>query len=449
VHVVAIGGAGMSAIATVLAARGHRVSGSDQRDGAALDRLRRLGVQVHLGHDASNVGDAELVVASTAVDDRNDEVAEARRRGIPVLRRIDLLPALAVDQPFLSVSGTHGKTTTSSMLATALVAAGEDPSFLIGADVAALGAAAAHGSGRWFVLEADESDASFLAGPRAAALVTNIEADHLEFWGGWQGLLDGFGEFLGGTDGPRIVCADDPHAAAAGAALGAVGYGLGDDAAYRITQLELSSLRSDFVLRHPGGEVTVGLAVPGLHNVLNAAGALTVIGELGVDLVAAAEGLSGFSGAARRFERRGSAGGVELVDDYAHLPTEIRAALAAGRSGDWGRVVVVFQPHRYSRTEALLEEFATAFDDADLLVLTEIYAAGEAPRPGVDGVALVDAVRGARPGLDVRWARTLPEVAELLGAELRPGDLCMTVGAGDVTTVADLVLPLLGAEGSR
>jgi UDP-N-acetylmuramate--alanine ligase len=443
VHVVAIGGAGMSAIATVLVARGHRVSGSDQRDGVALDRLRRLGVQVQLGHDAANVARADLVVASTAVDEGNAEVAEARRRGIPVLRRIDLLPALAVDQPFLSVSGTHGKTTTSSMLATALVAAGEDPSFLIGADVPALGAAAAHGSGRWFVLEADESDASFLAGPRAAALVTNIDADHLEFWGGWQELLDGFGDFLAGTDGPRVVCADDPHASAAGAPLGAVAYGLGDHAAYRVTQLELSSLRSDFVLRHPGGEVEVGLAVPGLHNVLNAAGALTVVGELGVDLATASEGLSGFSGAARRFERRGRTAGVEFVDDYAHLPTEIRAALAAGRSGDWGRVVVVFQPHRYSRTEALLEEFATAFDDADLLVLTEIYAAGESPRPGVHGAALVDAVRAARPTLDLRWAPTLAEVADLLAEELRPGDLCMTVGAGDVTTVADLVLPLL------
>lgn len=449
VHVVAIGGAGMSAIATVLAERGHHVSGSDQRDGVALARLRTLGVQVHLGHEAANVGDAELVVASTAVDERNVEVAEARRRGIPVLRRIDLLPALAVDQPFLSVSGTHGKTTTSSMLATALRAAGEDPSFLIGADVAALGAAAAHGSGRWFVLEADESDASFLAGPRAAALVTNIEADHLEFWGGWQELLDGFAAFLEETDGPRVVCADDPHAAATGARFGATGYGLGDDATYRITRLELSSLRSDFVLRHPGGEVPVGLAVPGLHNVLNAAGALTVVGELGVDLVAASEGLASFSGAARRFERRGRAGGVELVDDYAHLPTEIRAALAAGRSGDWGRVVVVFQPHRYSRTQALLDEFATAFGDADLLVLTEIYAAGEAPRSGVDGAALFDAVRSARPTADVRWAPTLADVADLLAAELRPGDLCMTVGAGDVTTVADLVLARLDPDGPR
>ncbi|MFN7148219.1 MAG: glutamate ligase domain-containing protein, partial [Microthrixaceae bacterium] len=174
-----------------------------------------------------------------------------------------------------------------------------------------------------------------------------------------------------------------------------------------------------------------------------------VVGELGADLVAASEGLASFSGAARRVERRGSAAGVELVDDYAHLPTEIRAALAAGRSGDWGRVVVVFQPHRYSRTEALLEGFATAFDDADLLVLTEIYAAGEAPREGVDGTALYDAVRSARPRADVRWAPTLPDVAELLAAELRPGDLCMTVGAGDVTTVADLVLALLERGGSR
>ena len=347
---------------------------------------------------------------------------------------------MAATQPFVSVSGTHGKTTTTSMLATALVAAGVDPSYLIGAEVASLGGAAAFGSGGWFVIEADESDGSFLAGPRAAAVVTNIEPDHLEFWGGWDQLRQAFGQFLAETAGPRVVCVDDPEAAAIGRAVGAVGYGTAHDADYRIEDLELSSEGSRFVLGHRGGRLDVVVPTPGLHNALDAAGALAVAGELGVDLAAAARGLADFTGAARRFERRGAIGGIEFVDDYAHLPTEVRAALAAGHSGGWSRVVAVFQPHRYSRTAALWEEFATAFDDADVLVLTEIYAAGEAPRPGVTGSLLVDAVRSARPDQDLRWCPTLDDVVDLLATELRPGDLCMTVGAGDVTTLADRVV---------
>jgi UDP-N-acetylmuramate--alanine ligase len=430
----------MSAIATVLAEQGHRVSGSDRADGAVLDRLRDLGIEVHVGHHPDHVGDAELLVVSTAVPEDNVEVAAARGRGIPVLRRLDLLPALAARQPFVSVSGTHGKTTTTSMLATALVAAGADPSYLIGAEVASLGGAATSGAGEWFVIEADESDGSFLAGPRAAALVTNIEPDHLEFWGGWDELRQGFRRFLAETSGPRVVCVDDPEAASLGREVGAIGYGTAPGADYRIEDLELSSEGSRFVLAHRAGRLDVVVPAPGLHNALDAAGALAVAGELGVDLGAAARGLAGFTGAARRFERRGTVAGVEFVDDYAHLPTEVRAALAAGRSGGWSRVVAVFQPHRYSRTAALWEEFATAFDDADVLVLTEIYPAGELPRPGVTGSLLVDAVREQRPGRDLRWCPTLDDVVDLLAAELRPGDLCMTIGAGDVTTLADRVI---------
>lgn len=437
----------MSAIATVLVQQGHRVSGSDQADSAALRRLSALGVHTHVGHDPSYVGDAELVVVSTAIGTDNVEVLEAAARGIPVLRRIDLLPALAQVQPFVSVSGTHGKTTTSSMLAVALRGAGADPSFLIGAEVASLHAAAAHHDGGLFVLEADESDGSFLAGPRAAALITNIEADHLEYWGSWEGLLDGFRQFLAETDGPRVVCADDPVAAALGAPFGAVGYGTSPTAEYRIDDLELSAEGSTFTLVAPAGPVDVVITVPGLHNATNAAGALAVAGELGVDLAAAASGLARYTGVARRFERRGDVAGVQFVDDYAHLPTEVRAALAAGRSGNWARVVAVFQPHRYSRTQALWGEFADAFGDADVLVLTDIYPAGESPRPGVSGRLLFDAVCAASPDAAVTWAATLDDVADYLVRELAPGDLCMTIGAGDVTTLADLVLPRLGARG--
>ncbi len=446
IHVVAIGGAGMSAIARVLAEQGHTVSGSDRAAGPVLDKLAADGVVVHVGHHPGHLGEAELVVVSTAVGADNPEVVAARERGLPVLRRIDLLPSFAAEQPFLSVSGTHGKTTTTSMLATALVAAGEDPSYLIGAEVPALGGAAAHGSGRWFVLEADESDGSFMAGPRAAALVTNVEPDHLEFWGGWDELRQGFADFLTGTGGPRVVCADDPEAARVGRAVGATTYGTASDADHRIENLELGPRGSRWVLVGKSGRVPVELGVPGLHNALNATGALAMTTELGVDPGAAAAGLAGFDGASRRFERRGSVGGIDFVDDYAHLPTEVRAALAAGRSGGWDRVVAVFQPHRYSRTQALWQDFAGCFGDADVLLLTEIYPAGEPPRPGVSGSLLLDAVRAADARADLRWCADLDDVVDQLVDELRPGDLCMTIGAGDVTTIADRVIARI--EGS-
>lgn len=446
VHVVAVGGAGMSGIATILAEQGHRVSGSDLIDGPALARLRALGVDVTVGHDPSQVTGADAVVVSTAVPADDPEVLAAHDRDIPVLRRIDLLPAFAAVQPFVSVSGTHGKTTTSSMLAAILRGVGLDPSFLVGARVPVLGAAAGSGRGEWFVLEADESDGSFLAGPRAAALVTNVEPDHLEFWGGWDQLRDGFSRFLAETEGPRVVCADDPEAAAIGAAVGASGYGQDPGAAHRVVDLALDAERSRFRFRSGGRTTDVVVAVPGLHNALDAAGALAVAVELGVDPEFAAAALSRYTGVARRFEARGDAAGVHLVDDYAHLPTEVRAALAAARSGGWNRVVAVFQPHRYSRTEALWKDFAGAFDDADVLVLTDVYSAGEAPRPGVSGRLLHDAVRDASPRARVEWAADLDAVVDLLAAELADGDLCLTLGAGDVTTVADRLLPRLHAR---
>ncbi|MFM7062308.1 MAG: UDP-N-acetylmuramate--L-alanine ligase, partial [Actinomycetes bacterium] len=368
VHVVAAGGAGMSAIATVLAQAGHTVTGSDAVDGPALRHLEAEGVRVQVGHDAAAVAGAELVVVSTAVADDNPEVVAARACGILVLSRRELLPGLAALQPFLSVAGTHGKTTTSSMLAVALTSAGLEPSFLVGAEVAALGASAGHQSGRYLVLEADESDATFLAGPRAGALVTNLEPDHLEFWGGWDALEAGFVEFLDGTDGPRVVCADDPGSAALEPLAGVpvTTYGTSPGATHRLVGLELGPAGSTFRLDGPAGGVPVALTVPGLHNARNAAGALALAVELGVDPAAAAAGLGAYTGVARRFEHRGEVQGITFVDDYAHLPTEVRAALAAGRSGGWDRVVAVFQPHRYSRTELLGAAFGPCFGDADV-----------------------------------------------------------------------------------
>jgi UDP-N-acetylmuramate--alanine ligase len=443
VHVVAAGGAGMSGIATVLAQQGHRVTGSDLVDSPVLEELRRHGVSVTVGHDPSVLHDAEAVVVSTAVPPDDPEVLEARRNGIPVLSRVELLPSFAAVQPFLSVSGTHGKTTTSSMLAAVLRGSGADPSFLIGARVPVLGAAAGRGEGDWFVLEADESDGSFLAGPRAGAIVTNIEPDHLEFWGGWEHLKAGFARFLSETDGPRLVCADDPVAMEIGRACGAVSYGMAEHADHRIDNLLTGPDGSAFDLVSAGSVHRVTVAVPGVHNALNAAGALAMAIEVGVDAIDATRAMAGYSGVSRRFEVRGDARGVRIVDDYAHLPTEVRAALAAARSGNWRRVVAVFQPHRYSRTQALWQDFAGAFGDADVLVLTEIYPAGEPPRPGVTGRLLVDAVRSASSDARVEWRASLDEVVDFLEGELVEGDLCMSIGAGDVTTLADRLLPRL------
>ncbi len=450
VHLVAIGGAGMSGIATLLAESGHTVSGSDAADSPALQRLRDLGVTTWVGHDADHVAgltELDVVGISTAVGADNPEVVAANERGVPVLRRTGLLPALAAVRPLLSVAGTHGKTTTTSLLVAALRGAGEDPSFLTGAPVAALGGvAAAWRPGPWLVLEADESDGSFLSGPRVGAIVTNVEPDHLEHWGGWERLQDGFREFLAGTDGPRVVCADDPGAAELGAEVDAVTYGVAEGATYRLADLAMGPDGCRFDLVGPAGTTPVAVPLPGRHNALDAAAALALVGELGLDVDAAAAGLADFAGVARRFERKGTAAGVTVVDDYAHLPTEVRAALAAGASGGYDRVVAVFQPHRYSRTQALWEEFGDAFDDADLLVLTEIYPAGEAPRPGVHGKLLVDATLDRHPRRRLAWMPTLDDVVAYLSTELRSGDLLMTIGAGDVTTVGPRVLDRLAAR---
>jgi UDP-N-acetylmuramate--alanine ligase len=428
----------------LLAEGGHVVTGSDAVEGPALEPLRRLGVAVHVGHDPALVAGAEVVVASTAVAEDNPELEAARRAGIPVMRRRRFLAAFAARQPFLSVAGTHGKTTTSSMLAVALRGAGEDPSFLIGAPVPVLGGAAALGGGRWMVVEADESDGSFLAGPRAGAVLTNAEPDHLEHWGGWDQLRAGFVEFLAGTSGPVVVCDDDRGAASLGAELHLVSYGTGEGATYRMAELEMTGDGSRFEVVGPAGGVEVHLGIPGAHNALNATGALALVAELGADLPSAAQALGTHSGLYRRFERRGEAAGVAVVDDYAHLPTEVRAALAAGRQCGPRRLVVVFQPHRYSRTEALWREFGPCFGEADVLVLTEIYPAGETPRDGVSGRLVLDAARAA--GATPRWAPALDDAVELLGGELRPGDLLMTVGAGDVREVGDRVLGVLAGR---
>ncbi|MFV0315665.1 MAG: UDP-N-acetylmuramate--L-alanine ligase [Microthrixaceae bacterium] len=454
IHVVAAGGAGMSAIARVLAGSGHHVSGSDSSDGARLRSLAAIGVQTMVGHSAGNLGDAgdlDALVVSSAVGEDNVEVEQARRSGVPVYDRRRFLPLLADRQPLLSVSGTHGKTTTSSMLAVALRGAGVEISWLIGADVPALGSPAAYHPGPYLVLEADESDGSFLASPRAGAVVTNLEADHLEYWGDWEALRSGFVEFVEGTDGPVVLCADDPATAELASCRARdriITYGTSGAADVRLGALDEGADHSSFQLHSAGRTREVTLGMPGRHNALNATGALALVDALGHDLDRAAQALASHSGVYRRFETLGRSGGVSVVDDYAHLPSEVEAILAAARSRSKGRLVVVYQPHRYSRTQALAGSFAASFVDADVVVITELYPAGEKARPGVSGRLVLDAVSAQHRG-PVIWAADLDAAASAVLDLAQPGDTVLTVGAGDVRTVGEIVLGALDASGER
>ncbi|HUR18016.1 MAG TPA: UDP-N-acetylmuramate--L-alanine ligase [Acidimicrobiales bacterium] len=439
-HVVGIGGAGMSAIATVLAAMGHTVTGSDLKDSPPLSRLRALGMKIVVGHSADNVGDIDLLTMSTAVPAANPEVVAATGRGVRVLRRSELLAAIAATRRTVAVAGTHGKTTTSSMLALVLSGAGLRPSFIVGGELNEIGTGAVWDEGEWLVVEADESDGTFLELAPEVAVVTSVEPDHLDHYGGFDALVSSFERFLSSTPGPRVVCADDPVARKLAAVTGALTYGTHESADYRMSGVERARNRVRFLVEREGvdlGEIV--LPVPGLHNARNACAALVTGLLLGASFTAGARALAGYGGVARRFQFRGERQGVTFVDDYAHLPAEVEAALAAAGDGGWSRVVCVFQPHRFSRTAAIGTDFASSFSQANVLVVTDVYPAGEAPRPGVSGRTVVDAVLEAHPSARVAYLPHRREWAPYLERVLRPGDLCLTLGAGDVTQLADQV----------
>lgn len=454
IHVIGVGGAGMSAIATVLLAMGHEVSGTDAADSKALRRLAAAGAEVRVGHAPELVDQAHVVVRSTAVPDADPEVARARAAGATVWRRADVLAAMCAVARTAAVSGTHGKTTTSSMLAVAMQHLGWHPSMIVGGDIAGVGSGARwDDAGQWFVVEADESDGTFVELGAEAAIVTSVEPDHLEFYGGMAGLEAAFERFVREPTGPVVVCADDPGAARLGLVPGREGppvttYGTAAGADLRISEVELDRAGARFRLSATdGSDGRVELGVPGLHNVRNAAGVVALLRALGADFARALDAVGEFRGVGRRFESRGAAAGVDFVDGYDHLPTEVAAAIATARSGGWSRIVAVFQPHRYSRTEALWRDFAGAFSGADVVVITGIYAAGEAPRPGITGDLVYRAVRQAEPGIQVLYADDLDRVEDLLAGILRRGDLCLTLGAGDITTLPDRVRARL--TGSR
>ena len=442
VHVVGIGGAGMSAIATVLAGMGHRVSGSDLKSSRTTERLTRLGLDVRIGHDKDAVEGADVVTISSAIPEDNIEVRRAIELGIPVWSRADMLSEIAAQRRCVAVAGTHGKTTTASMLSLILVEAGSRPSFIIGGDVNDIGTNAVWDSGEWLVVEADESDGTFLRIPAELVIVTSLEPDHLEHYGSFEALRSGFAHFVGRSSG-AIISADSPEAAAlaAGAPEGSVLVGMAEGAAVRMSGLVTGRGEVSFDLLEGKDELGhFSLPVPGEYNAENAALAVAAALRIGATAQDARRALARFAGVARRYEFRGERGGVTFVDDYAHLPGEVRAALRAARQGGFARVVAVFQPHRYSRTESLAEYFSDAFVDADITVVTSVYPAGEPVRPGVSGQLVVDAVLRSHPAADIRFVPDHAGLLEFLRSTLSAGDLCISLEAGDLTGLPDELL---------
>lgn len=452
-HFVGIGGSGMSGIARMFHARGHRVTGSDRSDSAAVQALRELGITVSIGHDAAHVGDAEALVVTGALWVDNPEYQEALRREIPVFHRAQALAWLVRGERLLAVAGAHGKSTSTGMLVSALRALDRDPSFVNGAVIQGVGTSAAWGADDLFVVEADESDGSFLLYDVAIALVTNIDTDHLDHYGDEGALEAAFDHFVAGATELVVLSADDPATRRVGERLrgsqgggGAVirTFGEADDADVRLVAIsDVGPVR--YRVRVAGEEFDGQLAVPGRHNAINAAGAIAVLTGLGVPCVDAVHALDGFAGTQRRFEPHGLADGVRLYDDYAHHPTEVAAALQTARSvvGE-GRVIAIHQPHLYSRTQAMAREFAQVYEQgADHTVVLDVYGAREDPIPGVTGALVVDRFADA-DRVDYRpdWQEAAHRIAEIA----RPGDIVMTLSCGDVYRIIPQVRAALEAR---
>ena len=444
VHLVGVGGAGMSGLAKLLAQAGHVVSGSDIKPGKAITVLPRAGVDTWVGHRPERAADSDLVVASSAVPERDPEIAAARSAGVEVWERPALLSELTLRMPAIGVAGTHGKTTTTAMLVAATRALGRDPSFMVGGEMAALNTNAHLGERSLFLLEADEAYGTFSDLTLRGLVVTNIEADHLDYYGTVESLKEAFRDVASRVDGPVVACLDDPGAAAMTLEVpGVIGYGVRPDADWRVVNPLHDGTGVRFRLEHGGDAFQVAVPRPGLHVALNAAGSLALLGECGVDVAAAAIGLASFGGVRRRFEVKARAAGITVIDDYAHHPTEVAATISAARLGNPGRVVAVFQPHRYTRTSELAKEFGSALAGADLVVVSDVYAAGEPPIPGVTGRLVAMAVEDA--GAEVIYVRSRSDIAGSVVELSRPGDVVLMMGAGDISLVADEVGARLGA----
>ena len=457
VHFVGIGGSGMSGIAEVMLSLGYQVQGSDIKRNRQVIRLENQGARIFIGHDAGNIHKADAVVVSSAVDESNVEVAAAREALLPVVPRAEMLAELMRFRYSIAVAGTHGKTTTTSLVASVLAEGGLDPTFVIGGRLKSADTNARLGQGEYLVAEADESDASFVHLKPMLAIVTNIDADHMSTYDGdIEKLRSGFVEFLHNLPfyGLAVLCADDPGIDEIISQVGRsiLTYGVADEADVRAENIQFDENVTTFqvVRRDRDVPLQINLPLPGLHNVSNALAAIAVAGELQISDQAVVDALEKFEGIDRRFQNHGDIrterGAVLLVDDYGHHPTELAATLAAARAG-WParRIVLVFQPHRYTRTRDLLDDFASVLSDADVLVLLEVYAAGEDPIAGADGRAIARAVRG-RGGIEPVFVESLDELVPVLKGLLTDGDLLLTMGAGDIGLLAGTLPDLLGKK---
>jgi UDP-N-acetylmuramate--alanine ligase len=447
-HFIGIGGIGMSGIAEVLLNLGYKISGSDLKLSQTTERLAKLGASIHEGHAAANVAGAKAVVVSSAVDAGNPEVQEARRLAIPVIPRGELLAELMRLKYGIAIAGSHGKTTTTSMTATVLSGAGLDPTVVVGGKVASMGGSNARvGHSDFLVVESDESDGSFVKLSPILAVVTNIDREHLDHYNSIVEIRAAFLEFVQKVPfyGAAILCLDDENVQQLLPAINrrTITYGRSHQASLQIADVDCGAFQSDFTVRmrrHDLGKFH--LRVPGIHNVLNATAAIAVAMELEVKVEAIREGIASFTGVDRRFQTRGQERGVTVIDDYGHHPTEIRATLAAAQLCKFHRIHAVFQPHRYTRTEHLMDEFAKSFHQADIVYVLDIYAASEAPIKGVSGAALAQRIRdfGHRC---VEFTGTIERSADAVIANVKENDVVMTLGAGSVWQVGELVLEKL------
>ncbi|HEY3307711.1 MAG TPA: UDP-N-acetylmuramate--L-alanine ligase [Desulfuromonadaceae bacterium] len=449
IHFVGIGGIGMSGIAEVLLNLGYKVSGSDLRQSDTTERLAGIGGEIYIGHARQNLTNVDVVVTSTAVQEDNPEVLEARERLVPVIPRAEMLAELMRMKYGIAIAGTHGKTTTTSMVATILTQGGIDPTIVIGGKLNTLGSNAKLGQGKFLVAEADESDGSFLKLSPTIAVVTNIDADHLDFYtGGISQIKDTFVDFINKIPfyGLAVLCLDDVNIADIIPLVKKrfVTYGLSAQADIRATHVKLVGGKTSFVAHYKGyrmGEIS--FAMPGAHNVLNALACIAVAMELDIPFDQIQEGFATFGGVGRRFQVKGEIKGIMVVDDYGHHPVEIKATLSAAKSG-WPerRLVVAFQPHRYTRTKELFDDFVKCFYDADVLVLTDIYAASEEPIPGISAEALVNTIKkhGQR---DVTYIADRESLPEYLSSIVQPGDIVMSLGAGNIWQAGEGLLKRL------
>jgi UDP-N-acetylmuramate--alanine ligase len=459
IHMIGVGGTGMSGIAEVLVNLGYDVSGSDIRASAVTQRLQEKGIRVFIGHDATHLGNADVVVISTAVDHENPELVAAREARIPVVPRAEMLAELMRYRHGIAVAGTHGKTTTTSLLASVFGEAGLDPTFVIGGLLNSVGSNAQLGASRFLIAEADESDASFLHLLPMVTVVTNIEADHMETYGGDFALLKHtFIEFLHNLPfyGLAVLCLDDPVIAELlpDVSRPMLTYGFAEEADYRISNIVKSDFSTEFIVHRPGGSAPLPVTVnmPGTHNVLNAAAAVAVACDEGLDDQAIQRGLANFEGVGRRFEQLGELrfenGKGQLVDDYGHHPTEIAATLDSARQA-WpdNRLVMIYQPHRFTRTRDLYEDFVEILSQCDLLILLEVYAAGEDPIPGADSRTLIRSIR-QRGIVEPLFVEDSSNIAKVLRDVFRDGDIVITQGAGNVGRIAQDLAAMDFLEGS-